>query len=130
MGPSRSFIHIGPPVITVVLGMLIQLVGWKFQSSLLMYFPLLGYLTARSQLQYWLTAPTEKMHWWYAHMSGMFVACIATVTAFLVTALPRIWPSPLFDSPLLWIAPGLVLGMVLNRWTVLYRTQFEKVTAQ
>ncbi len=36
-------------------------------------------------------------------MKGMFNACIATITAFLVTAVPRIWPGDFTRSPLLWI---------------------------
>lgn len=118
---SRSVAHIGPPVLTIAIGLAVQLVGFKSSDALLMAFPFLGHMTAKGQLQYWLKAPQEKMHWWYAHMEGMFVACIATVTAFLVTAAPRIWPGPFTNSPILWIAPGLILGTVLNRWTASYK---------
>ncbi len=118
---SRSIKHIGPPIATIVVGLAIQFIGFKSQDALLIAFPFLGHMTAKGQLQYWLKPPQEKMHWWYAHMEGMFVACIATITAFLVTALPRIWPGPIASSPILWIAPGLILGTVLNRWTASFR---------
>lgn len=123
--PSRAFIHIGPPLLTILLGLIAQLVGLKSQNILLMAFPFLGHFTAKGQLQYWLTIPQEKMHWWYAHMNGMFTACIATITAFLVTAAPRIWPGVMPESPILWIAPGLILGTILNRWTAAFRARYE-----
>jgi uncharacterized membrane protein len=123
---SRSLKHLGPPVATVAIGLITQVIGLKSQNPLLIAFPFLGHFTAKAQLQYWLQAPTEKMHWWYAHMNGMFVACIATVTAFLVTAVPRIWPGPIAQSPILWITPGLILGTVANRWTAKFRKQYEK----
>lgn len=124
--PSHSIIHIGPPIATVLVGLVTQLIGLKAQNTLLIAFPFLGHFTSKSQLQYWLKAPTERMHWWYAHMNGMFVACIATITAFLVTAVPRIWPSPIAQSPLLWIAPGVILGTVLSRWESSFRAKYEK----
>jgi uncharacterized membrane protein len=123
---SRSIKHIGPPMATVLIGLLTQAIGLKSQNPLLIAFPFLGHFTAKAQLQYWLQLPKEKMHWWYAHMNGMFVACIATVTAFLVTAVPRMWPGPIAQSPILWIAPGVILGTIANRWTASFRAQFEK----
>lgn len=125
---SRKLAHIGPPILVIVGGVLVQIVGMMHQNPLLIAFPFVGHLTSRRQLQYWLKTPTEKMHWWYAHMNGMFTACIATVTAFLVTAVPRIWPSDLGRSPLLWISPGLILGVILNRWEASYRMKYEGKT--
>lgn len=122
----HSIVHLGPPIATVILGLIIQFIGWKSQNMLLMAFPFIGHLTSRNQLRYWLQIPQEKMHWWYAHMEGMFTACIATITAFLVTAVPRIWPGPISQSPILWIAPGLILGTILNRWTYSFRAKYEK----
>jgi uncharacterized membrane protein len=122
--PSRKLIHIGPPIFLIALGLMTQAVGLKLGNTLLIIFPFLAHLTAKSHLTYWLTAPTFKRHWWYAHMSGMGTACIATVTAFLVTALPRIWPSPLMNSPLLWVAPGIIGGALLKRATARYQLQF------
>ncbi len=123
---SRSLIHIAPPIATVLIGLITQLIGLKSQDTLLVAFPFLGHFAAKSQFRYWLQTPKEKMHWWYAHMNGMFVACIATITAFLVTAAPKIWPGPLAESPLLWMAPGIILGTVLNRWTAAFRSKHEK----
>ena len=123
--PSHRLIHLAPPIITILIGLATQFLGFRFQNTLLMAFPFLGHFTAIPQLRYWLRVPREKMHWWYAHMNGMFVACIATITAFLVTALPRIYPGPISESPALWIAPGLILGTILNRWAAAFRAKYE-----
>lgn len=122
--PSLSFIHMAPSILTFLTGIATQLVGVMNNEVLLMLFPFLGHASAFSYIQYWRKAPTEKMHWWYAHMNGMFTACIATITAFLVTALPRIWPEA--NSPVLWIAPGVILGTFLNFWVKKYQKNFEK----
>ena len=122
---TRAVSEIGPPILIIVFGLATQIAGLLIGDILLIVFPVLGYMTAASQLKYWLRAPQEKMHWWFAHMQGMFVACIATVTAFLVTALPRIWPGPLTQSPWLWLAPGVIMGQVLRRWTAAYRHRFR-----
>ncbi len=122
--PSRALLHIGPPMVLIVLGLSTQVLGFVLQDTLLIAFPFLSHFTAKNQLSYWLGSPNAKMHWWYAHMNGMFTACIATVTAFLVTAAPRIWPAPWTGSPLLWIAPGVIFGTLLNRWTSFYKQKF------
>lgn len=127
---SRFLIHIGPPIATIAIGLVIQMVGLKAQEALLIAFPFLGHVNSVAQLKYWMNAPVDKMHWWYAHMNGMFTACIATITAFLVTAIPRIWPGPVAESPLLWMAPGLILGTLLNRWTTAYRLEYEKTVSR
>lgn len=122
---SRSPIHIGFPIVTILVGFFIQIIGLKSQNNLLITFPFLGHVTSIQQMRYWMRVPIEKMHWWYAHMNGMFVACIATITAFLVTAAPRIWPGPVTSSFWLWIIPGAILGTLSNRWTASFRKKFE-----
>src|SRR6185436_8830932 len=99
-------------------------IGIKLGNTLLIIFPILALLTAKNQLSYWLTTPKSKRHWWYAHLSGMCTACIATVTAFLVTALPRIWPNSYTESPVLWIAPGILGGFLMKRAIAKYQKQF------
>ena len=123
--PNRQWAQIAPPIVLIVLGLATQALGYFHHNILLITFPFLSHFSARDHLKYWLGSPKEKMHWWYFHMNGMFAACIATVTAFLVTAIPRIFPNnSIAESPVLWIAPGLILGTILNRWTKSYRAQF------
>jgi uncharacterized membrane protein len=123
--PSRSALHLGPTFALIVSALAVELWGLKSQETLLVVFPVLGFFVARKQFLYWRSAPTEKMHWWYAHMSGMFTACIATITAFIVTVVPRLWPNNITRSPVLWLAPGLILGKILSKWTARYRAQFK-----
>lgn len=118
---------IGPPVFLIALGLAVQLIGWQKGAWLLMLFPFLGHRVAQQEIKYWRTAPTLKRHWWYAHMEGMMIACIATLTAFLVTALPRIFEAGWLKSPALWIAPGLIIGTVSNRWQHYYRVKFKEI---
>lgn len=124
LGPSRSLSHLLPPVMIIVLGLATQAIGIFTGNVLLILFPFLGHLTAKMHLDYWLNSPSGKMHWWFAHMDGMVIASIATVTAFLVTAVPRMSSSSLAHSPILWIAPGIFGGILLNRWKRAYRLKF------
>lgn len=123
--PSRALSHILPPMILVLLGLATQIFGFFFGNWLLLIFPLLAHTTAKMQLNYWLNTPTTKRHWWYAHMEGMVIASIATLTAFLVTAVPRMSTHPIAHSPVIWIAPGIVGGIFLSRWKQFYRAKFS-----
>ena len=123
--PNMEWAQIGPPIVLIVIGLATQVLGYFLHNVLLMAFPFLSHVTAKDQLKYWRNSPKEKMHWWYFHMNGMFAACIATVTAFLVTAIPRVFPNnSIAESPVLWIAPGIILGIILRKWTTSYRAQF------
>jgi uncharacterized membrane protein len=85
---NTELAQVAPPIGLIVLGIATQILGYFLQYPLLIIFPFLSHFVAKDQLKYWLSSPKEKMHWWYFHMNGMFTACIATVTAFLVTAIP------------------------------------------
>lgn len=123
--PNKQLAQIAPPVVLLILGFATQALGYYLQNTLLIIFPFISHMSTVNQLRYWLSSPKEKMHWWYFHMNGMFTACIATITAFLVTALPRIFPENVWvHSPILWVAPGVILGAVLGKWTASYKTQF------
>ncbi len=113
------------PAILSVSALAIGWYGWIQENTLLTLFSVVGVVVGAKQLHYWLTPPTETMHWWYAHMAGMITCCIATVTAFLVTAVPRLlgWDhTPI----LLWFAPALIMGGLLEVWTKRYKKQFNR----
>ncbi len=113
------------PTLLFIAAVIVQFQGYKMKSPLLLIFPITGYLSAVGQLRYWMTPPKEKYHWWIAHLESMGGACIATVTAFLVTALPRLSSSIIFNSPILWIAPGVIGGILIQRATRKFRAGFE-----
>lgn len=114
--PERSVLSLGPPGLVIFAAFGTQLIGFKLGDTLLMAFPFLALVVSISQLRYWLSAQTTNRHWWFAHLDGMIVACISTITAFLVTALPRLTSASIARSPVLWIAPGLVLGSLATLW--------------
>jgi len=122
---SHDLKHIGPPILLILITLGIMAQGIKTNSSLLTAFPILGFFISKGQLEYWLRPPRENKHWWFAHMDGMISACIATITAFLVTAVPRLTDASLFRSPILWITPGVVLGILARCWKAKYRQQFS-----
>lgn len=62
----------------------------------------------------------ERMEWWFAHMSGMLGAYIATVTAVLVV-------NDAFLPPLVrWLAPTVLGTAGIIAWSRHYRRKFER----
>ena len=117
--------HIAPPILTIIAAVWSMWIGRHLQSTLLAWFPLVGIVASVDQLRYWMRRPKGKMHWWSAHMSGMIAACITTLTAFLVTALPRIFPFGFSKSLLLWLAPTLALTPLSLYWSAKYQRKFQ-----
>jgi uncharacterized membrane protein HdeD (DUF308 family) len=103
-------------------GVLMAIYGIVERMPLFVALATIGVLNGISQLRYWLRAPTSPMHWWYEHMSGMLVSCIAAVTAFLVTNAGRLHLPR--TSLLLWLAPGIVGGLGIGLWKRYYRRKF------
>ncbi len=85
-------------------------------------FGAIGFLSSGSQLFYWLRPPQSRMHWWFAHMSGMVGSSIATLTAFVVVNAPRLGIASFSILP--WVAPGVVGAIGLNFWIRYYQRKF------
>lgn len=68
--------------------------------------------------------PTEKMHWFFQHLTRMGGSYIATVTAVLVVNMGHLLPSnaPDWIGIAGWIAPSIIGGMLIGR-TVRYYQQ-------
>ncbi len=68
----------------------------------------------------------EKMHWFFAHAGKMIGAYSAAVTAFCVNVLPRYMPdgTPTFVFILIWVLPGVVLGIAGAKIAKGYRKKF------
>lgn len=75
--------------------------------------------------------PAEKMRWFYTHLSRMLASYTATLTAFLVTGVPRMLPKalPSFVNILLWVGPGILAGIIIPRCVRYYRRKFERTAA-
>ena len=72
--------------------------------------------------------PTQKMGWFFQHLTRMGGAYIATFTAAIVTNIGRVVPA---DSPdwivtVLWIAPSFVGGMLIGRTVRHYVIKFNR----
>jgi hypothetical protein len=93
-------------------------------NALLTYFPILAIVTGIKELQYWLNPTNHKMHWWFGHMNSMFTACIATVTAFVVTAVPRLLGAD-GQNIFLWLAPAAILVPIFQLMSSFYKKKFN-----
>ena len=96
--------------------------GLTSGRMLFVWFSILGFVNGIQSLVYWMRPQTEKMHWWFRHMSSMFASCIAAVTAFLVVNAPLAGLSR--GSFIVWITPGVVGGIATRLWVVYYRRRF------
>jgi hypothetical protein len=82
-------------------------------------FGVIGFLFGLSDIRDFLHPPTEKMAWWYSHMTRMLAAYIATVTAFSVVNFRFLPPVPR------WLWPTVVGTVVIVLWTRFYRRKFS-----
>ena len=86
-------------------------------------FGVIGFLFGLSDIRDFLHPPTEKMGWWYSHMTRMLAAYIATVTAFSVVNFKFLPPVPRW----LWATVVGTAGIVI--WTRYYRRKFSGPSA-
>jgi uncharacterized membrane protein len=97
------------------LGVLALLRGVVLHGS----FALLGAMLAVSQLRYWRRALRTHNDAIVAHIGGMGVSCITTLTAFLVTNARHVFHLGAFNV-FVWIAPavlgGVVIGVAQRKW--------------
>ncbi len=66
-----------------------------------------------------MTPPSEKMHWWYGHISSMGGSYISAVTAFAVVNIQL----PQFQW-VLWILPAIIGGIIIGRTIRKYKMKF------
>lgn len=65
----------------------------------------------------------KKMWWWFHHMRGMLGGYLAALTAFLVQNGEMI--PAIGQSWIIWVAPGVVGGIGIGRWTKYYKKKFD-----
>ena len=82
-------------------------------------FGAIGLLFAIRDIREFRHHPTEKMAWWYSHMTRMLAAYIAAVTAFSVVNLKFLPPVPR------WLWPTVVGTAGIVIWTRYYRRKFS-----
>lgn len=94
-------------------------------GALFTVFGAFSAVTGWGQLRELSRPPEDARAWLRTHLGNMVGACIATVTAFAVVNYAHA-PAGLRAAvpPLVaWVAPGVVGGLVIARWTRRYRPQ-------
>lgn len=94
--------------------------AWLFPA-----FAGLGVFLALRMVHYWVAPPSDKAHWWVEHLSAMITCCIATTTAFAVTALPRLVELPDNLVQALWFLPTLLLLPLMSYFEKAYRKNWS-----
>lgn len=101
--------------------------GFQVIAMLAIIFGLATVYTAYGDMKPFYKSPDHPTYWWFYHMGNMLGGYTAALTAFLVTTAGRVG----LDSPMVWLAPLIVLFIAtpfLNRH---YRRKFgltKKVT--
>ena len=105
--------------------------GDTFFPTVFMFFGVLTGVFARKDYLM-IGKPTEKMHWFFQHVTRMGGSYIATFTAALVNNVARILPAdaPDWAHTISWVAPSVIGGMLIGRTVRHYKQKFSspKVT--
>ncbi len=72
-----------------------------------------------SDIRKFVKPPSEKMHWWYGHISSMGGSYISAVTAFVVVNIQL----PQFQW-VLWILPAIIGSIIIGRTIRKYKMRF------
>lgn len=84
-------------------------------------FGLIGLTFLVNDIKSYVNPPTEKMHWWYTHISSMGGSYIAATTAFIVVNIQL----PHYQW-VLWIIPSVIGGVLIGRTIRKYKRQFAR----
>jgi hypothetical protein len=93
-----------------------------------MIFGALGVVLGGQQLAEWRSTPPDPHHWVYQHLRGMIIACIGTVTAFLVVNAPRLGLA--MFGVTVWVLPGIAGGIGIGVLRGYYHRRFARPGAR
>ncbi len=110
------------PVLLFIASILIFLFGVSTQGWLFVIFAVIAGRTSIRQFMFWRKSSSHSRDWWFFHIENMFTCCIATITAFAVTAVPRLFPSLDLDSIWVWLAPTFIMVP----WMLWFIRKYEK----
>lgn len=98
-------------------------------APLVMGFAVLSLAVGAADLTFVLRPLRTPMAWWYQHMAATMAAAITAVTAFLVTAVPRLLGAPesLAGLLALWLGPTVVAVPLLLLWIRSYMVRFREL---
>ena len=124
--PTTSSTHawdVGLASVLMLTSIAMLVYGLTTGRALFAAFSVLGLVTAAQGLCYWLRKPTDRMQWWYRHMSAMLGACIAATTAFLVNNVAFVGATR--GSIIVWLAPSIIGTPAIAIWTAYYKRKFS-----
>jgi len=121
-GPHTHPWDLGLASVLTLASMAMAAYGISTSQPLFAAFSVLGLVSGIQGLYYWLRKPTDRMHWWYRHMSAMLGACIAATTAFLVVNAPMAGLAR--TSWIVWLAPTIIGTPATAIWTTYYNRRF------
>jgi hypothetical protein len=114
-------------IITIATIFILTLVGWGVRELLEgqmmgivgIVFGGVGLSLVIADVQKIFNPPSDRMHWWYGHISSMGGSYIAAVTAFVVVNIQ----VPQFQW-VLWILPSVVGSIIIGQTIRFYRKKF------
>lgn len=83
---------------------------------------------AATDLRSFVTPSQDRNWWWYYHMDRMLSGYLAAVTAFMVQNVGPLLPSSLEWT--VWVAPGVIGGVLVGQWIGHYKRKFAAHTSQ
>jgi len=126
---DRSLTYVTLVVSAAMIGYGIYLLATYGASFFPIVFTFFGVLTGvfAQKDAHQFGRPTEKMHWFFQHITRMGGAYIATFTAAIVTNLGRMLSpgAPEWIATVCWIAPSIVGGMLIGRTVKHYVDKFN-----
>lgn len=124
-GPGRntSAIDLGASLLLGLGSVFIFYKGTLLQSVILLFFGVIGLISAVGDLRYWLSPDKAKMHWFFQHMGGMIGSSIAALTAFAALGSRSLGFGSFGIAA--WIGPTLVFLPISILMTRHYRRKFK-----
>jgi len=124
-GPSADPLDLLPSAALAFGGAAMALWGLASGFRLLpMIFGTLGAVLGGQQLAEWRSTPTDPHHWVYQHLRGMIIACIGTVTAFLVVNARQVGLATFGVT--VWVLPGIAGGIGIGVLRGYYGRRFAR----
>jgi uncharacterized membrane protein len=111
---NKSMTTLALPTLLLLASLSLFIISVTGKLWLNLLFAILGFVSAKQHFSYWLRPYTQPGQRIIYHIENMFAACIATITAFAVTALPRLFPVMDSHKTLLWVLPTVLMVQWMN----------------
>ena len=122
VAPIKTLETLGLPAALLLAGAGTVAYGLANSNWLFVIFAGFGLNSTFSQIRFWFSPVRHSQAGRIFHLENMIVASIATVTAFLVTAVPRILPGAPVHSVWVWLLPTFVLVPTM----ITFKTKYSR----